>query len=103
MKGNLQETVAHYNDSFATAILVFVEDTTIGLLDFLFWIFILMRASRPLRTTSKGTTRDNSLWVIATVVSLALLCTIMTMGIYLDIKFAIFGAFKGSIIQAIFS
>ena len=65
--------------------------------------YLLASKRRPLRTTSKGTTRDNSLWVIATVVSLALLCTIMTMGIYLDIKFAIFGAFKGSIIQAIFS
>ena len=98
---DIQETVAHYNDTFATALLVFIEDTTIGLLVFVFWIFILMRASRPLRTTSKGTSRDNSLMVIGAVISLALLCTIMTMGIYLDIKFAVFGAFKGSIIQAI--
>ena len=102
MKGQLQETVQHYNDSFATALIVFMEDTFIALLVFVFWIFILMKASRPIRLTGKGVQKDNSLMVMGVVVSLALLCTIMTMGIYLDIKFAIFGAFKGSIFQAIF-
>lgn len=99
---NLQETVAHYNDAFATALLVFVEDSVIALIIFLFWIYILMLASRPLRTSQKGTPKDNSLLVVCSVISLALLCTVMTMGIYLDIKFAIFGAFKGSILQALF-
>jgi len=99
---NLRESVAHYNDAFATALLVFAEDSIIAVLIFLFWTYILMVASRPLRTSEKGTPKDNSLLVVCCVISLALLCTVMTMGIYLDIKFSLFGAFKGSIFQALF-
>ena len=101
MRPNIEEAVAHYNDSFATALLVFIEDSTIAVFVFLFWLFILMKASRPWRLTTNGTQRDNSLMIMGVVVSLGLLCTIMTMGIYIDIKSAIFGAWKGSIIQAL--
>lgn len=98
---DVKETVAHYNDAFATALMVFIEDSVIGLLVFIFWIFILMQALRPLRVTRGGTQKDNSLMIMAVAISLALLCTIMTMGIYLDIKFSLCGAFRCSILKSL--
>ena len=98
---DVKETVAHYNDAFATALMVFIEDTTIGVLVFIFWIFVLMQALKPFRVTRAGVQKDNSLMVMGVAISLALLCTIMTMGIYLDIKFSLCGAFRCSIVKSL--
>lgn len=99
---DLNNTVAHYNDAFATALLVFIEDSVIAIFVFILWMFIFLRAMRPFRLTANGDQKDNSLFVMGLSIFLALSCTIMTMGIFIDIKVSMFGAFKGSIIKGLF-
>ncbi len=99
---DFSNTVAHYNDAFATALLVFIEDSMIAIIVFLLWVFIFLRVMRPFRLTAQGDQKDNSLFVMGLAIFLALSCAIMTMGIFIDIKISMFGAFKGSIIKGLF-
>lgn len=85
------EKAAHINATVDTAMLAIIEDTLLGVVVLIFCLWILARATRGWRYNRNGIQKDESLVAVVIIGCGGLLLTGLIMGVYLDLKRAVFG------------
>lgn len=98
----LDQAIVAYSDIMKTSMMVMMEESLIALTFYVLWLVLLMRILKPFRADRNGMPKDNSTFVILTAALLALVGTVMTMVIYLDIKLAAFGTLNFSYLRWVF-